>query len=295
MNTLLRCVILLVFVQFVCTPGAAHADTIRFGVPAPQGSLQALEVWRPLAQYLAGAEGRRVSLVPLGIRNVEMTVERERVDIALVGALQAISLVDRCAYVPVASRVAASGDRFGGVIAASSASGIRTTADLRGKKVAALGAESAGAFLFQVNHLMDRGIDPRMDFAEFKRCSGQAECVQLVKSGRYDACFVRTGVLEALEEQGALSMEEFNVVDAREEPGFEYAHSTELYPAWYLVASRNLDASVRERIRQAAFGMSADDPVAAPTKTLGFVEPRDIGPVRNALQRVFAAGFADLP
>lgn len=287
--------LVLVFVQFVCMAGAVQADTIRFGVAAPRNSLQALEVWRPLARYLAESAGSRVSLVPLGTRNVELAAERERVDIALVDALQAVSLVDRCAYEPIASRVASSGEHYGGVIVASATSGIRSAADLRGKKVVALGAESAGAFLFQVNHLMDRGIDPRMDFAEFKRCSGQAECVQLVKSGKYDACFVRTGVLEALAEQGAVSLDEFTVVDARNEPGYAYAHSTNLYPAWYLLVSNKMDSGARERFRKAAFELKPDEPAAAPTKTRGFVEPRDIGPVRNALQRVFAAGFADLP
>ncbi|MFW5734633.1 MAG: phosphate/phosphite/phosphonate ABC transporter substrate-binding protein, partial [Oceanidesulfovibrio sp.] len=253
---MLRRIVPCFFLLLFSLTGAVQADTIRFGVPVPRNSIQALEMWRPLAEHLAGSAGRRATLVPLGEGNVETAARRESVDVAVVDALQAVSLVDRCAYVPIATRVASSGEHYGGVIAASAASGIRTATDLRGRRVASLGAESAGAFLFQVNHLMDRGIDPRLDFAEFKRCSGQAECVELVRSGRYDACFVRTGVLEALAEQGAVSMGDFVVVDARDEPGFELAHSTDLYPAWFLLASNNMDPEVRESIRQAAFAVT---------------------------------------
>lgn len=291
---MLRRILFLVFVLILCTAGSARAD-IRFGVLAPRDSLDAVEAWRPLAQSLSKTIGQRVSVVPLGLRNVEMAAQNERVDIALVNALHAVSLVDRLGYVPLASRLTATGDSYGGVIVALASSGIRTANDLRGRRVAAMGAESAGAFIFQVRHLMDRGIDPRMDFAEFKRCSGQADCVMAVKRGAADACFVQTGVLEALAQQGALSLDDFVIVDARTEPGFPLACSTDLYPEWYLLASKNMDASTRERLREAAFSIRHDDPAAAPSMTCGFEAPRDIAPMRNALQSVFAAGFADLP
>lgn len=291
---MLRRILFFVLVLILCTAGMARAD-LRFGVLAPRDSLDAVEVWRPLAQSLSESVGQRVSVVALGLRNVDTAAQNERVDIALVNAPHAVSLMDRQGYVPLASRLNATGGSYGGVIVASASSGIRTSNDLRGKRVAALGAESAGAFIFQVRHLMDRGIDPRMDFAEFKRCSGQAACVMAVKNGEADACFVRTGVLEALAQQGAISLDDFVIVDARCEPGFPLAHSTDLYPEWYLLVSNNVDTSTRERLRDAAFSITQDDPAAAPSRTRGFETPRDIEPVRSALQSVFAAGFADLP
>jgi two-component system sensor histidine kinase TtrS len=197
--------------------------------------------------------------------------------------------------VPLASRVSSNGDSVGGVIVASVHSGIRTAAELRGKRVGALGAESAAAFLFQVNHLMDHGIDPRTDFAAFIRCPGQADCLRSVAQGAVDACFVRTGVLETMAEQGEVSLNAFSIVDARSAPGFELAHSTELYPSWYVLASNKVDTATRERLRGALFAITRDDPAAASSNTCGFVEPRDMGPTREAIQRVFAAGYADLP
>ena len=86
---------------------------------------------------------------------------------------------------------------------AKKGSGITKGQDLRGKRV--LGHQfrvSAGAYVFQVYHLMRLGIDPHRDFAEFKDAKKQDDVILAVNFGSVDAGFVRSDLLERMIKEG---------------------------------------------------------------------------------------------
>ena len=65
---------------------------------------------------------------------------------------------------------------------------------------------SAAAYVFQVKHMQDLGIDPHKDFAVFKEAKKQDDIVLAVKSGLFDAGFVKSGLLEAMVKKGKVSL-----------------------------------------------------------------------------------------
>lgn len=182
------------------------------------------------------------------------------------------------------------GYEFGGVILANKTSGITKSEDMKGKKVMSYGTDSAGAYIFQVYHLKQKGIDATKDFASFTQAKKQDDIPMAVKSGMFDAGFVRTGVLESMEKKGVLKVDEFVIVDKVADSGKE-VRTTPLYPEWAIIARKDMDADVMEKVKKSLLGVKAEDAAAQKANIKGFVEARDLGPLTTVLKELKVPPF----
>lgn len=254
---------------------AARAD-VGLGVLANRGELKALSAWGGFAEYLGKEIGEPVKLLPLTADKVLGAVASGEAQFIITNPVQSAAIVKQAQGTPLATIDQGEGIRFGGVIIANPKSGIRTSADLRGKKVMSYTPASAGAYVFQRYHLFKQGIDVTKDFAVFQEAKKQDDIVLAVRAGMMDAGFVRTGLVESMAATGKLGANDLIVVDRVDDPSFGYARTTALYPEWFLSASPKADPALAAKIKAAALRLPATSPAAQAAEVRKFEEPAEL-------------------
>jgi ABC-type phosphate/phosphonate transport system substrate-binding protein len=188
------------------------------------------------------------------------------------------------------------GPYFAGLIITKKGSGITKASDLRGKKVRGLSKASAGGYIFQAYHLLQQGIDVHKD-CDFQQVHKQDDVVMLVQKGLVDAGFVRTGTLEAMEKEGKIRLEDFEVVAPRSDGNFPFPHTTALYPDWYITAMPDMDAALAAQVKAALLKLGPASEAVKAAQIRGFVEPLPIEPMKAAMRalKVLPESQATLP
>ena len=264
-------------------PAVQAATTV--GVIAPRGELKTMKQWSEFGKYLSAKIGDSVEIKPYAPNKVIAAAKAGEVNFMLANPTQAVILQELNGATALATLNKKSGPQFAGVIVAKKGSGITKAEDLKGKKVMSLKFKrAAGAYTFQTYHLMQKGIDPHKDFASFQEGKKQDDLVLAVKAGVIDAAFVRSGILEAMEKEGKIKMDDFVVVDQRSGDGMSLAHTTELYPEWYLMSLQGTDTGMSDKVKLAALDLKDSDTAAQQAKIKGFVAPVSMDGMKAALK-----------
>jgi len=264
---------------------------ISFGVQAPRGNAKALKKWNELGVYLEQKIGQSVKIVPLKPNKTVKAVTTGKVDYMLSNPAIAVVLMTKNGSKPIATMKKKSGHQFAGVIISKKGSGIKQAKDLVGKKVMAFKFyKSAAAYVFQVKHMQDKGINPHQDFKLFKQAKKQDDIVYAVKRGVMDAGFIKSGLLEAMAKEGKINMDDFTIVDQQSD-GFPNVHSTQLYPSWTVTASPSADSTLTEKIKSALLALTAKDKSSKNAKIVTFVEPASLDGLTNTMKQLKIAPF----
>jgi len=272
--------------------GIVHSSAITFGVQAPRGSAKALKKWSELGKYLAEEIGHPVKIVPLKPNKTVDAVTAGKAQFMLSNPALAIVLIEKNGSTALATLEKKFGYQLGGVILSKKDSGINTAQDLKGKKVMAFKfKKSAAAYIFQVKHLKNQGIDPYQDFKVFKETTkSQDDIVLAVKRGIMDAGFVKTGLMEAMVKEGKISMDDFNIVD-KQSDGFALVHTTALYPAWTVTVLPSMDKAIADKVKAALLKMNGSNKASKKAKIVGFVEPVSLDGLANTLKELHLPPF----
>lgn len=263
------------FIVSLLSVGMVSAAEVKIGVQAPRGALKALKRWGELGKYLAAELGGPVKIVPLQPGAFAPAVTDGKVDYTLSNPVVAVILQHKLGAQPLVTINKKSGSQFAGVILSKKGSGISKAADLKGKKVMGFKFKrSAAAYVFQVKHLMDKGIDPHKDFSVFKEAKKQDDIVLAVKAGVFDAGFVKSGLLESMAKDG-IAISDFIIVD-KQSDSLAAVHSTALYPEWTMSAPKNADAATTSKLKSALLKMTASTPASKKAKIVGFVNARSL-------------------
>ena len=265
---------------------------ITVGINAPRGELKTMKQWTEFGKYMSAKLGDTVEIKPYSPKNLIDAVKAGEMDFVLSNPTQTVILKETQGANPLATLNKKSGSQFAGVIVAKKGSGITKAEDLKGKKVMSLKfRQAAGAYTFQTYHLMQKGIDPHKDFASMKEGKKQDDLVLAVKAGVIDAAFVRTGILESMEKEGKIKMDEFVIVDQNTTDGFPIAHTTVLYPEWYLSAVKGTDQGLAEKAKTASLSLQSSEDAAKSAGINGFVEPVPLDTMTAALKALKIAPF----
>lgn len=284
MQAVVHLVALGVLMVWSLTPSLVAAE-LKLGVLAPRGSIEARNQWADFASYLSDRLGQPVTLIPLGPANIVPAAEAGQLDLVLANAAHMVYLKERVHGVPLVTLNGLEGSQFAGVILAKKGRGIRTIADLKGKHGMSLKfREAAGAYIFQTYHLYQKGIDPHKDFASLREGQKQDDLVLAVQLGLIDVAFIRSGLLESMEREGKIKLADFVIVDQRTDDGFNFVHSTDLYPEWYLSALPKVPAAVQAAVKGAALQLTPDMPAAQAARVLGFIEPLSLDGTEKVLK-----------
>jgi len=270
---------------FSMVANAVYAADINLGVQAPRSTLKAKAKWSELGKYLSAEIGGKVKIVPLKPGATVKAVKSGKVDMMLSNPVIAVLLTKKHGASAVATMKKKSGTQFAGVIITKKGSGITSAAQTKGKKGMAFKfKKSAAAYVFQVKHLMDKGVDPHKDFASFKQAKKQDDIVLAVKAGIIDVGFVKSGLLEAMEKEGKVAVADFDIVDKASD-SLKHVHSTALYPQWTMTAGAKADAATVESVKKALLKLTVDSAASKKAGIKGFVAPLDL----NGLEATLSA------
>ena len=262
-------------------------ETLVLGVFAylPTAEMQAR--YQPLADYLSNqVPDTRVVLRVMEGSEIERALDARQLDLLLTHPSHYLVLLKRNVVAGVlATQVNREHGRetsaFGGVIVSSTGrKDIAGLSDLGGGTIAISGSRFLGGYQAQVYELMQAGVRVPDDVMLLETDNHQA-VIEAVLSGRADAGFVRTGIIETLIRQGKLKAKDLNIINRQKHAGFPYAVSTRLYPEWPFVALPHVDSRKTRRIASALLALDSEHPAALTARIGGFVPSADYLPVEN--------------
>lgn len=261
--------------------------TADVGVIAPRGMGKARKRWTALMNYLSNATGWNIKIHPLRPSYVITAVREQRVDYIFANPVQTAIMTQKYGIQNLATLEKKSGKYFAGVIVAKKGSGITTANDLKGKRVISMKhGVAAGAYLFQAFDLFTKGIYVHRDFAKFSQGSKQDTTVMLVKEGKYDAAFIRSGILESMQSKGIISLGDFTVVDAQKNSDVPFLHTTVAYPEWFFSATSGAPPQLTALIKKALLEIDPNHIAVTSAKIKGFVEPLSLDSIIEAMSTI---------
>lgn len=275
------CAGMVLFILYATTFASAE---IKIGVNAPRGELQALKRFGELRLYLEHELGDTVTLIPKRIDVLLLALEKEKFDFVLANPVHTAIMQQEETTIPLATMNLQDGPEFAGVIIAKKGSGISSVQDLRGKKIMTLTPLAAAAYVFQAYYMLEQGIDPRKESAAFVQGKKLDDLVYSVKAGVMDAAFIKSGILELMDSEGLISMDEFVVLNERQDAEFHQRHTTPLYPSWFFSATTQVNPELREKLKRALLNLTPDHPACTQARIRGFIEPLPLDNLHNALK-----------
>lgn len=153
---------------------------------------------------------------------------------------------------------------FGGlIIVHANNSEIETITDLKDKIIAASAITGFGSGLMQFYEMKKAGLFYINDPKQFVFTGDEGSVVKGVLDGRFDAGFVRTGLIGSVMNVTGqpIGMENFKVLNSRQDTTvggtpFPYLHSTPLYPEWNFVALGSTPGDVSREAQSALFDLA---------------------------------------
>jgi diguanylate cyclase (GGDEF)-like protein/PAS domain S-box-containing protein len=284
---------------------ALAASGVRAAHHQPQALRVGILTYRPLAVEQRGwqplVQALQERLAPLTLEplllpydELDAHIAARRVDLVVTNPAHAVMLqVREGASAPMATLVrrrrGIETTAFGGVALVPRDSPLQHWRDLRGRRVAAVHAESLGGLQLQRVELHRHGVrDGEIDWTYTGMPHDRA--VQAVLDGQADAAFVRDGVWEALLASGSVSAGRLRVLQRQDLPGYPVAVSTPLYPEWAVLALPHVDIPLRGVVAQALLALR-DDARLASGEIAGFAPALTYAPVERLLRELRAEPF----
>ncbi|MGF1458657.1 MAG: phosphate/phosphite/phosphonate ABC transporter substrate-binding protein [Leptolyngbyaceae cyanobacterium] len=266
----------------------AQANLVRFGVLVIDNAVSVRQRYAPLLAYLSEATGHPFELVLLTQESQFSSVAAKKIDFVATNSLAAVQLqrLYGAEFLATHSRPQ-TGTQFSGSIIVREDSNIQTLKDLRGRRVACVNFQTAAAgCVFQIQHLLNEGIDPFTDFEQFIENQSQDNIVLAVLNRTLDAGFVRTGQLEKMVSQQLLANDDDIRVLAPVKDDFYYAHTTALYPEWPVAALQHADPALVSQVKTALMEIESQHPALTAAKLDGFVSATDYSAIDRMIERL---------
>jgi len=273
---------------------AAAEQTVHLGILALRPKPQMAAAWQPFADHLTRQlPGYRFQLHFFDHKEMLAALEQRQLDFVLTNPAHYIFLRQKTGLSgSLATMVPREGRQpltaFGGVIfTRSNRSDITKFSDLKGRKIACVagGIGTFGGFQMQMLELHRAGIKPS---PKQLVTTGMPQdlVIQAVLEGKAEVGFVRTGLIEQLEQQGNIPAGSLKVINRQELPGFPYASSTRLYPEWPFVAFPHIDSRFAARVTATLLSMEPDSPALNAAGVHSFSIPADYQPVEQLLMEL---------
>ena len=272
---------------------------MRIGVLAKRGDERSITQWGPTADYLSQEiPGYRFTVVPLDFEEIGSVVADGGVDFVLANSGIYVELEARHGAGRIATLRNRNGERgytrFGGVIfTRADRDDINTLEDLRGRRFAAVKANSFGGYLMAWRELERIGITPARD-TELSFPGTHDAVVYTVLRGLADAGTVRTDTLERMRAEGKIDLAEVKVLNPQLHEGFGYLCSTRLYPEWPFARLQHTPEQLSHAVASALLRMPPDSVAAGAGQIAGWTVPRNYQPVHELMRELRVGPYADL-
>src|SRR5712692_9120803 len=182
---------------------SAAAQELRFGFTPVLSEPEMRAEFEPLMNYLSASLGQKVTLYTAkDYGDLRTQMEKGAVDI---GSFSPFAYVDaaRGGKIRIIAQSIIEGSAtYRGIIVARKDSGLKTIADLKGKRFAFVDPNSASGYVYPRAMLIEKGIDPGTYFKETIFAGSHDKVIAAVLEGRVDAGAIYDGALGVARRSG---------------------------------------------------------------------------------------------
>jgi phosphate/phosphite/phosphonate ABC transporter binding protein len=171
---------------FASRPAAAR--DLKLGFTPVLGQADERAEFEPLTSYLSGVIGQKVSLyVAKDYGDLRTQMEAGEVDIGSFSPFAYVDAVRGGKIRIIAQSVIDGSATYRGIIVARKDGGLKSIADLRGKRFAFVDPKSASGYVYPRAMLVEKGIRPDSFFKETIFAGDHMKVIAAVLDGRVDA------------------------------------------------------------------------------------------------------------
>jgi two-component system, LuxR family, sensor histidine kinase TtrS len=284
--------IILSLTLLVCWTNFAFAEpAVKIGVLAKRGPQKAMQQWRATGDYLSKRLHREVRIVPLKFVEIEPALQNRTIDFLLANSAFYARFQEKYNLKAISTMVNKKGifalDKFGGVIFVRKDKRIHDLQDIRGKRFMCVKFSSFGGAHMALRLLKESGIDPKRDCASFTEGGTHDNVVMAVLNHTTDVGTVRSDTLERMAEEGKIKLDSFRIINEIKD-GFQFIHSTRLYPEWPFAACGTTDPQLARDVAKALILLKSTDKALVDAKVYSWTYPADYSDVTACLRVIGA-------
>ncbi len=265
---------------------------LKLGVLSKRGDENTLKRWTPLADYLNRVlQDEHIEIVPIHFNRLNAAIVSKKIDFLLTNPMNYINMAHHYGV----SRIATLNNRgidqeqptnhFGGVIFRKKAmSTSPEIASLKGKRLAAVNANSFGGWVMAYELLKENGLNK--DDISLSFLGTHDAVVQAVLAGSADVGTVRTDTLEHMSQEGSIDLDDIELIHSMKHEAFPFMVSTSLNPEWPFARLGHVPEHVANHILTALISMPSDSEEAIDAAISGWSVPLDYTSVRTMLKRL---------
>jgi len=279
-------------VLFLSWTNVSTADPpVRLGVLAKRGQEITMQTWKETGNYLTQKIKREVMIVPLKFVEIEPALKNRTIDFLLANSAFYARFEQKYHLKAITTMVNKKGiyalDKFGGVLFVKKDSPIKDIQDMRGKCFMCVKFSSFGGAHMALRMLKRNGINPEKDCSSFIEGGTHDNVVMAVLHRRADIGTVRSDTLERMAAEGIIRMDDFRIVNEMKD-GFQFVHSTQLYPEWPLAACQTTDAKLSRDVAKAMMLLKSTDKAMTDAKVYSWTYPANYSDVTACLREIGA-------
>jgi two-component system sensor histidine kinase TtrS len=270
---------------------AAAEPPVRFGVLAKRGSEITMQAWQETGNYLSKKIKREVTIIPLKFVDIEPALQSKTIDFLLANSAFYARFEQKYNLKAITTMVNKKGifalDKFGGVLFVRKDSNINDLQDIRGKRFMCVKFSSFGGAHMALRLLKESGINPEKDCASFSEGGTHDNVVMAVLNRQADIGTVRSDTLERMAAEGTIRMDSFRIINEIKD-GFQFVHSTQLYPEWPLAACQTTDVNLARAVAKAMMLLKSTDKAMTDAKVYSWTYPASYSDVTACLRKIGA-------
>lgn len=282
-------------------PEQDQRPVLPIAVMAIRGPETTLKQWQATADHLTEhVPGYRFVIEPAGFDDIRRLVASGTVNFVLTNPGMYVEFEVQHAARRIATlRRLVQGrpcNEFGAIIfRRADRTDIADIHDLRGKRFALVNETAFGGWQMAWRQMLDLGFNPHRKLGALVAVDTHDHVVYEVLKGRADAGTVRTGTLEAMEQEGLIRRSDFALVHENtwDADRFPLALSTRLYPEWPFAILPNTPPELAERVAIALMSMAPDSAAAREGGYVGWTVPGNYQSVGETLRMLRMAPYED--
>ena len=264
---------------------------VNIGVIAKRGVEKTMQAWQETANYLSQKLGREFRIVPLNFTQMEPALQNKTIDFLLPNPAFFVRFQEKYHLKAISTMINKKGifalDKFASVLFVRKDSNIIDLRDIRGKRFMCVKFTSFGGAYMALRLLKESGINPEKDCAAFTEGGTHDNVVMAVLDQRADVGTVRSDTLERMEAEGKIRMDSFRIINQIND-GFQFVHSTRLYPEWPFAACQTADPKLAHDVAKALMLMKSSHKAMKDAKVYSWTYPANYSDVTACLRIVGA-------
>jgi diguanylate cyclase (GGDEF)-like protein/PAS domain S-box-containing protein len=255
--------------------------------------------YQPLIDYLNRQLGaNRVVLQVLDMAAFNDAIRDRTIDIATTNPTHYLQLRHAFELTGVIATTMRKGDKdsvsvlSGVIFSKNNRHDINRLSDLQNKSIAIANKHHLGGFWAQQYTLYRAGV--ALDEAQLLLFGEHIKVVKAVLEGKADVGFVRSGLLETMQDRGMLASNELKIINAQYSPYSKQKMSTESYPEWPIFAP----TQTPEKIQALVLALLAYRPAIEQIESggiSGFTFPSDYSKVESLARELRLPPFDRAP